>query len=271
MLTSMTGFAQAVSHFKNIQLNVEMRSLNHRYLECIVHAPEGLGAVEEIVKAQVRGKISRGRITVALSVEKQHPLVLVDYDLAENYLKTLKHLGQRLKLNDTVSLNQIIHLEGILKIEKLSITPEFIQAVKQVIHKALEKLTGIRQKEGKALAGDILRRIAVIQKEVEKITRCTKEMNSEKKRSCAEEEYSVFLKNTDISEELTRINYHSRNFLATLNKAAACGKELDFISQEIQREANTISAKAQSAKISSSVVKIKSAVDSIREQVQNVE
>ena len=109
------------------------------------------------------------------------------------------------------------------------------------------------------------------EKEVEKIIHCEKKIEGEKKRLLSEEEYSVFSKNTDISEELTRISYHCRNFLATIKKPAACGKELDFISQEIQREANTISAKAQSAKISSSVVKIKSGIDRIREQVQNVE
>lgn len=271
MLISMTGFAQGAAHYKNIQLHVEIRSLNHRYFECLTHLPEGLGAVEEMVKTQVKNKINRGRVSVVLSIEKRHPRVQVDYDLAENYLKTLRHLGQRLKLNDTLSLNEIIHLEGIIRVEKITPGPEFMQAVKLVTNKALEQLTLIRQKEGKALSADILGRLSAIQKEVEKIIHCEKKIEGEKKRLLSEEEYSVFSKNTDISEELTRISYHCRNFLATIKKPAACGKELDFISQEIQREANTISAKAQSAKISSSVVKIKSGIDRIREQVQNVE
>lgn len=271
MSESMTGFSQAASHFNGIQINLEMRSLNHRYLECLFHSPDGLGGVEEVVKEQVRAKISRGRITVVLSVVKQHPRVLVDYDLAQNYVKTLKDLGRRLKLETPLNLSQIIGLEGILKVEKTALTPEFIQAIKALAQKTLEKLVRARQKEGRAITADILRRIALIKKESEKITACSKHLCKEKKNILSEDEYGVFLKNTDIAEELTRITYHLKNFLNTIKKSAACGKELDFIAQELQREANTISAKAQSAPISSSVVKIKSAVDRIREQVQNVE
>lgn len=271
MLKSMTGFSQAQGRFKDIQLNVEMRSLNHRYLECLFHSPDGLGGVEEAIKEQVRNKISRGRITVVLSVVKQHPKVLVDYDLAQNYVKTLKQLGHRLKLDAPLSLSQIISLEGILKVEKIALTPEFMQAVKAVVEKTLEKLIGVRQREGKAINADILRRVAVIRNETQKITVCSKQLCQDKKKILSGDEYGVFLKNTDIAEELTRISYHLKNFLSTIKKPDACGKELDFIAQELQREANTISAKAQSAQISSSVVKIKSAVDRIREQVQNVE
>lgn len=271
MLKSMTGFAQAESRYKDIHLNIEMRSLNHRYLECITHIPEGFGAVEEMVKERTRTRLARGRVTIVVSVSRLHPKISVDYDLAENYVRTLKQLNQRLKLHDNLSLGQIINLEGVIKIEKISLSDEFLQVIKSLIDKAVEKLALIRQKEGRAITADILRRLAVIKKEAEKINHNSLRLTQEKKKLLSEDEYGVFLKNTDIAEELTRIAYHVKNFLDTVRKSATCGKELDFIAQEIQREANTISAKAQSAKVSSSVVKIKSAIDRIREQVQNVE
>ena len=271
MLVGMTGFAQAQARFKDIQLNIEIRSLNHRYLECVVHSPDGFGIAEEIIKAQVKNKINRGRVTVALSVLNLHPKVLVDYALADSYVRSLKHLNHKLKLENHLSLTQIINLEGILKIESVHQNAEFMQTLKSLINKALGKLVHIRHKEGRALARDILKRSSAIRKEADKITRAVGLLHKEKKNRLSDEEFSVFLRNTDIAEELTRIRYHLKNFLATLGKSASCGKELDFISQEVQREANTISAKAQSAEISQSVVKIKSAIDQIREQVQNVE
>lgn len=271
MLIGMTGFAQASSRFKDIQLHLEIRSLNHRYLECVVHSPDGFGLADEMIKEQVKNKLQRGRVTVALSAANLRPKVSVDYALADSYVRSLKQLNQKLKLENSLSLSQIINLEGILKLEKVQITAEFIQALKALTSAALEKLVHIRQKEGRALTTDTLKRINAIKKEADKITQAVKGVNAQKKGILSEEDYSVFLKNTDIAEELTRIRYHLKNFLSTLKKSASAGKELDFISQEIQREANTISAKAQSAKVSSAVVKIKSAIDQIREQVQNAE
>lgn len=271
MLRGMTGYAQAASRFNDIQLNVEIRSLNHRFVECLLHSPDGFGVVEDFIKGLVKSKIGRGRVTVVLSAANLHPKVLVDYWLAQSYVRSLKQLNQKLKLENNLSLSQIMNLEGVLRIEKTSFTPEFIQAVKALVEKALERLVAMRQKEGKAVTLDILRRIALIKKEVLKINSVTRDANKKKKSILSEDEYGVFLKNTDIAEELTRLSYHLKNFLATVKKSSSCGKELDFIAQEIQREANTISAKAQSARASSSVVKIKSAVDQIREQLQNVE
>lgn len=271
MLIGMTGFAQASARFKDIELNAEIRSLNHRYVECLVHSPDGFGVIDEAVKEQVKNKIRRGRVSVSLSITSLKPKVLVDYALADSYVRSLKQLNQKLKLENNLSLSQIIHLEGILKLEKIHLSEEFIQAMKALTARALEKLIHIRRKEGEALSRDIAGRAGAIKREIDKINLCTQALRKEKKAVLSEDEYGVFLKNTDIAEELTRMSYHLKTFLATLNKSASCGKELDFIAQEIQREANTISAKAQSAKVSAAVVKIKSAIDQIREQVQNVE
>ena len=271
MLTGMTGFARASCHVKDTHFNLEIRSLNHRYLDCQVHAPEGFAELEDFIKTQVKARINRGRINVVLSVTNLHPRVNVDYGLAENYLRKLKELGHKLKLADNLSLSQIINLEGIFKLEKTTVTLEFIKAIKKLAEGSLEKLTATRQKEGRAVSADILRRIGLIIKEVAGIKRSTKVTNARKKNMLAQDEYGAFLKNTDIAEELTRLDYHLKNFSVTIKKPASAGKELDFVAQEIQREANTISAKAQNAAVSTSIVKIKSAIEQIREQIQNVE
>lgn len=271
MLKGMTGFAQAQCRFKDIQISMEMRSLNHRFLECQIHTPDGFGEIEEIVKDRVKSEISRGRVTVILSVVNLRPKVSVNSVLADSYVRELRNLNQKLKLENNLTLSQIMTLEGILRIEKITVTAELIHCIKTLSDGLLKKLVAMRQKEGYAIASDIFKRASAIKREVVKIAVYVKNLNAQKKKQLSEEEFSVFIKNTDIAEELTRIRYHLNNFMATLKKSSSCGKELDFIAQEIQREANTISAKAQSAKISSSVVKIKSAIDKIREQVQNVE
>lgn len=271
MLTGMTGFARASCQVKDTHFNLEVRSLNHRYLDCLVHSPDGFGELEDFIKAQVRARINRGRITVVLTIANLHPKVNVDYALGENYVRKLKELGHKLKLEDNLSLSQIINLEGILKLEKTPLTPEFIQAIKMLADRTLEKLAAIRQKEGRAVSADILRRLGVIRNEADRIRQGAKVINAQKKNILSHEEYSVFLKSTDIAEELTRISYHLKNFLTTIKKSTSSGKELDFIAQEVQREANTISAKAQNAAVSASIVKIKSAIEQIREQAQNVE
>jgi len=162
-------------------------------------------------------------------------------------------------------------MEGVLSLEGIRAEPELAGFVKNLTADTLEKLVAIRDKEGKALNADVARHLATIKKEILKVNVATKAAIKEKEKSLPEEEYSIFLKNTDVSEELARINYHLKNFKNILGRAVSCGKELDFISQEIQREANTISAKAQDARVSSSIIKIKSAIDKIREQLQNAE
>ena len=271
MLRGMTGFAQASCRFKDAQLNLEIRSLNHRYIECLVYCPDGFGLAEDLIKGLLKDRIKRGRLSATLSVSNLHPKVVVDYELAANYVKTLKQLNQRLKLENNISLSQVISLEGVLRTEKPKLTAEFIRALKSLANKAVSKLIAIRKQEGDAVTRDLLRCINIIKSEVEKISVSIRELSQKKKAVLSEDEYGVFLKSTDINEELSRLSYHTKNFLAVIKKESAAGKELDFIGQEIQREANTISAKAQSAQVSSSVVKIKSAIDQIREQVQNVE
>lgn len=271
MLKGMTGFAQAAKSFKESQLSIEIRSLNHRFFECIVHLPEGFGAVEELIKEEVRAKINRGRITVVLSIANPHPKVSVNYVLADSYMRALKQLNQKLKLENNLSLNQIINMEGILNLEKTHYNPEIAGVIKDLISTAVKKIASMRDKEGRVLEADVLRHAQTINREILKIKSFVKSSIAQKKDSLSEEEYGVFLKNTDVSEELTRIGYHVKNFQATLKKAISSGKELDFIAQEIQREANTISAKAQDANVSSAVILIKSAIDKIREQLQNAE
>lgn len=271
MLRGMTGFAQAKGCYKNVEINLEMRSLNHRFFECAAHLPEGLGVLEDMIKDEARAKINRARLTAILSINNLKPTVTVNYDLAQNYTRALKNLNQKLKLENNITLSQVTAMQGILTVEKVEVTPELARFVKGLVYEALAKLLSIKDKEGRALNNDVSKYIGTIQKESARISTLTKASIKEKAKKLSDDEYGVFLKGTDISEELARINYHVKNFKAILSKNASGAKELDFVSQEIQREANTISAKAQDARVSSSVIQIKSAIDKIREQLQNAE
>lgn len=113
MLKGMTGFAQAKGNFKGSQINVEIRSVNHRFFECVVHLPEGLSALEEAVKNQIRVRINRSRLTAVVSVVDIHPKVMVNYELSNGYVRALKQLNHKLKLDNNINLSQIINLEGV--------------------------------------------------------------------------------------------------------------------------------------------------------------
>ncbi|MBU1727557.1 MAG: YicC family protein [Candidatus Omnitrophica bacterium] len=275
MLNSMTGFGskeKEISPFGKI--TVELRSTNHKFLETVLHMPEGFLSLEDKIKREIESKIKRGRITCAINIAGGRAgEVCVNKDLLKNYLCALKTIQKQFQLKDEVRIDTLIHLPGVLSLKtgdilKGNIWPQ----LKLLVNEALSNLMKMRQKEGRALFRYLRSRAGALKTSIDFInTRFNKAIKDKAKRFKTDEERSSFLKNSDITEEIERLIFHIRNFKTKLSKNGPIGKELDFIAQEMQREANTLAAKTFDTAISARIVQIKSQIEKVREQVQNIE
>jgi len=275
MIRGMTGFGQAEKNLPDIsKVRIEIRAANHRFFEPTFHLPEGFSFLEDRIKKLLEKKIRRGRITVHLSWEqKSVDKINISHDLASSYYKSLKSLNKLLGLKDKITLQMIIGLPGVLSLYANQGQKEKLWFyLKDLVSKAIEALLKMRDLEGKAIYKDITKRIEIIGEHLKVIKRRFAEILKEKTQSISSsEELSAFLKDVDVTEEIVRLEAFLKNFLSRIKTSGPCGKELDFISQELQRETNTISAKALDGTISLCVVSMKSEIEKIREQLQNVE
>jgi len=275
MLQSMTGFGskeKEISPFGKI--TVELRSTNHKFLETVLHMPEGFLSLEDKIKKEIESKIKRGRITCAINVSGgKAGNVFVNKELLRNYITALKNMKEQFALKDEIKIDTLIHLPGVLSLETGDIAKKNIwPQLKSLVNESLTNLLQMRQKEGRALFGYLRNRADRLKLDIDFIAiRFKKSAKQKAAEYKTDEERSSFLKSSDITEEIDRLVFHIRNFKAKLAKNGSIGKELDFIAQEMQREANTLAAKSFDTGISARIVQTKSHIEKIREQVQNIE
>jgi uncharacterized protein (TIGR00255 family) len=270
----MTGFGRAESKIEPFGLvSIEIRSINHKFLETIVHAPEGFLSVEEKIKKEVESKIPRGRITAVMNViDGSARDVAINEQLIKRYLASIKKISSKFRVQGEVNINNLINLPVVLSLtENRSSVLHMWPQLKSLTDKALLGLISGRQKEGKAIAQFLKERNDELKKDIEEIkARFKKVMKEKGARFATDSERSAFIKESDINEEIERLDFHILSFKSKLSVAGPMGKELDFISQEMQREANTMGAKTCDATISGTVVRIKSHIEKTREQLQNI-
>ncbi len=275
MLNSMTGFGSRQAKIWPFgKVGVELRSANHKFLDTVFHLPEGFLSLEDRIKKAVETKIKRGRVTCVMSlVGQESPTVFINERLVNGYLVALKKVKRRFGLKDDLRLDTLIHLPGILSLAESRTPKERIwPRLNLLVNQALDDLVKMRQKEGQALGGYLKIRAQTLDNNLSAVkSRSRKLIKAKCARIKTDEERSSFLKTTDITEEVERLAFHIRNFRNKLSKPGPIGKELDFIAQEMQREANTMAAKSCHAAISGRVVQMKSQIEKIREQVQNIE
>lgn len=275
MIKSMTGFAAKelkVAPFGKIA--VELRSTNHKFLETVLHLPDGFLSLEDNIKKIIEARIKRGRITCAVSLVGERPgEIFINKPLIKNYLAKLTRTKEQFKIKDGITLDTLVHLPGVLSLMPSPVSGGSAwPALKTLISLAVENLDKTRQKEGLALYRYLKNRTQGLARDLNNVHFRFKKVTLDKlNRIDADEEKSAFLKDTDITEEIERLSFHIRNFLKKLRQNGSIGKELDFIAQEMQREANTMAAKSCDGRISSRVIEIKSQIEKIREQLQNVE
>jgi uncharacterized protein (TIGR00255 family) len=271
----MTGFGSREVEIKALgKICVELRSSNHKFLEAVFHLPEGLLFLEDRLKKEIEAKIKRGRVVCAVNIiESRVSPVVINRALLKQYISELKNIKEQFRLDDEVSINTLIHLPGVLSLEESRIFKADIwPALKILMKRSLEELMKSRQKEGRALFRFLKNRSEGLKVHLGIVKiKFKKAVKAKLARIPLDEERASFLKDADVTEEIERLEFHIRNFKNKLSKHGPIGKELDFIAQEMQREANTLAAKSFDASISARVVQIKSQIEKIREQVQNIE
>ena len=275
MISSMTGFGSKEITIEPIgKICVDIRSSNHKFLETSLHLPEGFLSLEDKIKREVESRVKRGRVVCVVNVVgKKTAKVFVNKGLLENYIQELKKAKKEFALNGELDVNTLINLPGVLALDEDKVSASNIfPRLKSALDGALEALVHARHKEGKALYVFLKNKAVSLEKDLSIVKARYKKIAQDK---CGllktDEERSSFLKDADINEEVERLGFHIRNFKSKLAKTGSVGKELDFIAQEMQREANTMAAKCFHASVSARVVQMKSQIEKIREQVQNIE
>ena len=292
MIRSMTGFGRGESSGDFGRFIVEVKSVNHRFSEVVIRMPRGLSPLEERVRKAVQGSVSRGRVDVFVSREggeAQRRSLKVDKDLAVAYYNALKELQETLSLAGDTTLDVISRLPDVFTLEQVEEEAESLwPALSQALDEALASLVGMREREGQALKQDLVHRIGRIGQLVkdvevraplvvadyrERLTRRLEEILPAGILDAGRlaMEVALFGERSDITEELKRLGSHLTQLDTTLEAGDAVGRKFDFLLQEVNREVNTIGSKANDLTVTGAVVEMKSELEKIREQVQNIE
>jgi len=293
LLRSMTGFGKGEAGNSRAKIYIEIKSLNHKYFDMINRLPLGFLIYEDKIKARVQKDISRGRINLSLDYEdlsRKGTNALIDTETARRYAKLLGNLKKSAGLSGDITLQQIMSMPGaITYIPQKADTKYLWPLIKKALAQAIRQLLASKQQEGRMLKAHLLGINKKIETSLNAIKRYSAEFEKTYKNRLAgniknitgqtkiynrqklEEEAATFIRNYDISEEICRIDAHIKALKKATHNHKGTGKHLDFIAQEISREANTIGAKAGNFKISKEIIKTKGLVEKIREQTQNVE
>lgn len=292
MIKSMTGYGKSEQTIDSLNVTVEIKSVNHRYFEFSARVPREYGFLEEKLKKYCNSLITRGKVECYVSVEdleEREMEVNVNETLAAGYVKALKELSERFGLKDDISAVTLSRYPDVITPHKASEDEERIwNAVKTVAETAVSKFIEMRETEGSKLRGDILSRADYIIECVEFIEgrspETVREYNEKLKQRMKEllgdaavdeqrllNEAAIYADKIAVDEETVRLRSHISQLREFMNSSEAIGRKLDFLVQEINREANTIGSKAQDVDIAKKVIAIKAEVEKIREQVQNIE
>jgi uncharacterized protein (TIGR00255 family) len=276
MIRGMSGFGQARAENDKLKVLVQVRTLNHRYLDCTVYMPETLRSLESDIKAIVKKKIKRGKVTVFVDIiHKVSSQPHLNPQAVSVYMRLAKKLHKEFGVAEHISFAQIVGLPSVL--ESRSDTALDNAATKHPIFaslaQAVEKTVLMRGQEGGAIYTDLAKRLKIIKAKIDYIEQKLPKVFALLGKKMTQDELNSFMRGCDISEEIVRLKFHLNNCLRTASAKGSepKGKELDFILQELQREANTLGAKVPDKHVSAAVVKIKSQLEKLREQIQNVE
>ncbi len=294
MIKSMTGYGRAQATVGEINVTVELKSVNHRYFEFNSRVPRNYGFLEEKLKSFVGSLISRGKVECYVSVENMEESdveILVNHGLASSYLKAYREIADKneLVIHDDLALSSLVRNSDIFTVHKQEADEEKIwNAVKLAASEAVAKFISMREAEGEKLKSDVLSRAEFILNKVsvieERSPETVKEYNDKLLSRINEflsdvqvdeqrllTECAIFADKIAVAEETVRLRSHIDQLGQFLNSNEAVGRKIDFLVQEMNREANTIGSKAQDVTIARCVIDIKAEIEKIREQIQNIE
>ena len=291
-MKSMTGYGRARQVLHGRTVTVELRAVNHRYLDCTVKAPRQFGFLDDAVKKAAAARIARGKTEIYVSVETDEGgdlSVTVNHALAERYLAALRELSEMYGLRDDVTVMSLAKLPDVLGSERIEQdADELTQDVLTVFAEACDGFDQMREREGEKLAEDVRNHASVIETLVGEVEKRSPERVAEyrekllaRMREVLEStdidetrivtEAAIYADKTPVDEETVRLRSHVLQLDGMLNEVKPVGRKLDFLVQEMNREANTIGSKANDVEMAQTVVNIKSEIEKIREQIQNIE
>ena len=291
MIKSMTGFGKYNDIMNDREYQIEVKSVNHRYLDISVKLPRQLSYLEDIVKKEVSKNIKRGKIDIFITFNnnsQEGRELKIDKDLAKTYIKEIKDISREEDIEPTIDFVELLKLPDVLNLKYNQEDEQIKQEVIGVLKVAINQLVKMRSEEGNKIYDDLMKRIDTVESKIIKISEKStgliqeyvvklegrvKEIlqTEEIDKSRIAQEVVIYADKSSIEEEITRLKSHISQFRNLLQSNEAVGKKLDFIIQEMNRETNTIGSKSNCLDITNNVIDIKTELEDIREQIQNIE
>lgn len=292
MVRSMTGFGRAQRIVDRWDITVELRSVNHRFLEYSARVPRTYAYLEEKLKGYLKASISRGKVDVSVTIQPvsgSATRVTIDHSLAREYLEALTQLSEDLQVKNDVTVSQLARFGDIFTVTRVQEDEDQVwEAVSQVAKEAVERFVSMREAEGRRMEQDLRNRLVTIEglvAQVEERSPQTVEAYRTRLYNRLQEvladkavdqqrvltEAAIFAEKVAVDEETVRLRSHIHQFRDILDSGEPVGRKLDFLVQEFNRESNTIGSKAQDMEVARIVVDLKAEIEKIREQIQNVE
>ena len=292
-MKSMTGYGRGAASSDTFAVNVELKTVNSRFLDVLLKLGSELQSLEPVIKRRISERLARGRIEVSLQSERTADVAYeLDRGLIRGYVSALKEMQDEFGLTGEPDLNVVARLPNVMTPKRSDIDATFVAGVEDALSAALDDLEQMRSKEGELLAEELAARLATIESllppivgEIESVReeyhqKLTKRIGEIMSRSGTDveldqsrlaQEVAYMVDRSDISEEIARLTAHITHFREIMTEEKEVGKRLDFLTQELNREANTIASKSGNLRIKENALRIKSEIEKIREQVQNVE
>jgi uncharacterized protein (TIGR00255 family) len=292
VIKSMTGFGQGEAASDRYSARIELRSVNHRYLDMFLRVPKQYSQLEEVLRRVIAERVSRGRIEAAVSVEEfaqKERNVRLNAPLLQGYLRALEGIREILGSDEKITLSQILALPGVLEVEEPEADWEDLQKVLgEAAAQALDDLERMRAAEGARLFSDLQEKIVRLEELQSAVAQVAPQVVEDYRARLSERlrdllhgttlteerflaEVALFADRCSIDEELVRLGSHTQQLKELLHSTQPVGRKLDFLIQEMNREVNTIGSKSSSVQVAGLVVELKSELEKVREQVQNIE
>lgn len=291
-MKSMTGFGRAKLEKNNRIYNIEIKSVNHKYNDITVKLPRSLSYIEDKIKKEISANIARGKIDIYISFEnysEEGKQVILNEELVDEYIKQWKSLAEKYNFKMDIPITEITKLPDVLTLKQTEDKENVIEnELLECLKEAINQFTKMREQEGNKIKEDLLIRISKIETEVENISEYSTRLVEEYVVKLEERikeilkvdivdqarlamEVVIYADKCSVEEELTRLRSHIEQFKTLLEETKPVGKKIDFLIQEMNRETNTIGSKSGSLEITNLVINIKTELEDIREQIQNIE
>ena len=291
MVKSMTGYGKSSLSINSREYQVEIRTVNHKYIDTSIKMPRVISYLEEDIRKLVASKIKRGKIDISISFENYSEDgndIRINTELAQMYIENLRKLAEEENISANIEVTEITRLPDVLTIKSNLDENQIKTELLQTVEEAINQLINMRQSEGEKISSDILTKIAQIEAKKQEIVSLStglideyvvkleariKELlkTEELDKSRLMQEVVIYADKCSVEEEITRLTSHIEQLRNLINVDEPSGKKMDFIIQEMNRETNTIGSKANNLEITNRVVDIKTILEDVREQIQNIE